>query len=314
MCLGPSPPHIVSPWTPSPRCPHPGRPGDYGQGSWNPDYAAQAPTALTPPSSQGLFMVMFSIISMDFFQLEPAQTGYLNSYFGILMMVSGHQVPRAGPGSRAHPSFSAALGCAAPLSTPTPPPPPRAEHHDPHSLPLLRPPLRLCTQTSVPTACRGPCERGAGTRPGGDGRPLASRLPPSLPAPKPQGALLPAQGAQTLPVCPVEAPRPGLGVAFRLGLPAVSCPWRPWVSLLWALPSTPMERGRGQEGERGVGTCPLTSSSLAGRTLGRQGGCSWEWRAMGDSGWRGAGRSPGPLLPPSSPLPGHPGSDHRAAE
>lgn len=35
----------------------------------------------------GLFMVMFSIISMDFFQLEPAQTGYLNSYFGILMMV-----------------------------------------------------------------------------------------------------------------------------------------------------------------------------------------------------------------------------------
>lgn len=64
-------------------------------------------------------MVMFSIISMDFFQLEPAQTGYLNSYFGILMMVSGHQVPRAGPGSRARPSFSAALGCAAPLSTPT---------------------------------------------------------------------------------------------------------------------------------------------------------------------------------------------------
>lgn len=131
-------------------------------------------------------MVMFSIISMDFFQLEPAQTGYLNSYFGILMMVSGHQVPRAGPGSWAHPSFSAALGCAAPLSTPTPPiPPPRAEHHDPHSLPLLRPPLLLCTQTSVPTACRGPCERGAGTRPGGDGWPLASRLPPSLPAPKP---------------------------------------------------------------------------------------------------------------------------------
>lgn len=298
MCLGPSPPHIVSPWTPSPRCPHPGQPGDYGQGSWNPDYAAQAPTALTPPSSQGLFMVMFSIISMDFFQLEPAQTGYLNSYFGILMMVSGHQVPRAGPGSRAHPSFSAALGCAAPLSTPTPPPPPRAEHHDPHSLPLLRPPLRLCTQTSVPTACRGPCERGAGTRPGGDGRPLASRLPPSLPAPKPQGALLPAQGARTLPVCPVEAPRPGLGVAFRLGLPAVSCPWRPWVSLLWALPSTPMERGRGQEGERGVGTCPLTSSSLAGRTLGRQGGCSWEWRAVGDSGWRGLAAVQAPSYPP----------------
>lgn len=35
-------------------------------------------------------MVMFSIISMDFFQLEAAQAGYLMSFFGILQMVSGH--------------------------------------------------------------------------------------------------------------------------------------------------------------------------------------------------------------------------------
>ncbi|XP_071077471.1 solute carrier family 22 member 18 isoform X3 [Desmodus rotundus] len=35
----------------------------------------------------GLFMVMFSIISMDFFQLEAAQAGYLMSFFGVLLMV-----------------------------------------------------------------------------------------------------------------------------------------------------------------------------------------------------------------------------------
>ncbi|XP_076971489.1 solute carrier family 67 member A1 [Tamandua tetradactyla] len=35
----------------------------------------------------GLFMIMFSIISMDFFQLEAAQAGYLMSYFGVLQMV-----------------------------------------------------------------------------------------------------------------------------------------------------------------------------------------------------------------------------------
>lgn len=35
----------------------------------------------------GLFMVMFSIISMDFFQLDAAQAGYLMSFFGILQMV-----------------------------------------------------------------------------------------------------------------------------------------------------------------------------------------------------------------------------------
>uniref|UniRef100_A0A5F4VZ52 Solute carrier family 22 member 18 n=1 Tax=Callithrix jacchus TaxID=9483 RepID=A0A5F4VZ52_CALJA len=42
---------------------------------------AQAP----PP---GLFMIMFSIISMDFFRLEAAQTGYLMSFFGLLQMVT----------------------------------------------------------------------------------------------------------------------------------------------------------------------------------------------------------------------------------
>ncbi|XP_042696648.2 solute carrier family 22 member 18 isoform X9 [Chrysemys picta bellii] len=35
----------------------------------------------------GLFLVMFSIISMNFFGLEAAQTGYLMSYFGVLQMV-----------------------------------------------------------------------------------------------------------------------------------------------------------------------------------------------------------------------------------
>ncbi|XP_003508130.3 solute carrier family 22 member 18 isoform X2 [Cricetulus griseus] len=35
----------------------------------------------------GVFMVMFSIISMDFFQLEAAQPGYLISFFGVLQMV-----------------------------------------------------------------------------------------------------------------------------------------------------------------------------------------------------------------------------------
>ncbi|XP_024902006.1 solute carrier family 22 member 18 isoform X2 [Pteropus alecto] len=35
----------------------------------------------------GLFLVMFAIINMEFFQLEPAQASYLQSFFGILMMV-----------------------------------------------------------------------------------------------------------------------------------------------------------------------------------------------------------------------------------
>lgn len=41
------------------------------------------------PARPGLFMVMFSIISMDFFQLDAAQAGYLMSFFGVLQMVSG---------------------------------------------------------------------------------------------------------------------------------------------------------------------------------------------------------------------------------
>uniref|UniRef100_A0A2K5HTV4 Major facilitator superfamily (MFS) profile domain-containing protein n=1 Tax=Colobus angolensis palliatus TaxID=336983 RepID=A0A2K5HTV4_COLAP len=36
----------------------------------------------------GLFSVMFSIISMEFFQLEAAQAGYLMSFFGLLQMVT----------------------------------------------------------------------------------------------------------------------------------------------------------------------------------------------------------------------------------
>ncbi|NXF99266.1 S22AI protein, partial [Sakesphorus luctuosus] len=35
----------------------------------------------------GLFMIMFSIISMDFFGLEALESGYLMSYFGVLQMV-----------------------------------------------------------------------------------------------------------------------------------------------------------------------------------------------------------------------------------
>ena len=34
-------------------------------------------------------MVMFPIVSMDFFQLDAAQAGYLMSFFGLLQMVSG---------------------------------------------------------------------------------------------------------------------------------------------------------------------------------------------------------------------------------
>uniref|UniRef100_A0A8C9L8F2 Solute carrier family 22 member 18 n=1 Tax=Pavo cristatus TaxID=9049 RepID=A0A8C9L8F2_PAVCR len=35
----------------------------------------------------GLFMVMFSIISIEFFGLEAVESGYLMSYFGVLQMV-----------------------------------------------------------------------------------------------------------------------------------------------------------------------------------------------------------------------------------
>ena len=48
------------------------------------------------PALPGLFMVMFSIISMDFFRLEAAQAGYLMSFFGVLQMVSGCRAHRAG--------------------------------------------------------------------------------------------------------------------------------------------------------------------------------------------------------------------------
>lgn len=36
----------------------------------------------------GLFLIMFSVISMDFFGLEAVESGYLMSYFGVLQMVS----------------------------------------------------------------------------------------------------------------------------------------------------------------------------------------------------------------------------------
>ncbi|KAL1007637.1 hypothetical protein UPYG_G00089350 [Umbra pygmaea] len=35
----------------------------------------------------GIFQVMFSIIAMNFFHLEPAQNGYLMAYFGIVSMI-----------------------------------------------------------------------------------------------------------------------------------------------------------------------------------------------------------------------------------
>ncbi|KAM6943552.1 solute carrier family 22 member 18 [Xenentodon cancila] len=35
----------------------------------------------------GIFQVMFSIIAMDFFKLEPQENGYLMAYFGIVQMV-----------------------------------------------------------------------------------------------------------------------------------------------------------------------------------------------------------------------------------
>ncbi|XP_056134722.1 solute carrier family 22 member 18 [Lampris incognitus] len=36
---------------------------------------------------EGIFQVMFSIIAMNFFKLEPEQNGYLMAYFGIVQMV-----------------------------------------------------------------------------------------------------------------------------------------------------------------------------------------------------------------------------------
>ncbi|XP_029895684.1 solute carrier family 22 member 18 isoform X3 [Aquila chrysaetos chrysaetos] len=40
-----------------------------------------------PNRTQGLFLIMFSVISMDFFGLEAVESGYLMSYFGVLQMV-----------------------------------------------------------------------------------------------------------------------------------------------------------------------------------------------------------------------------------
>ncbi|XP_012589780.1 PREDICTED: solute carrier family 22 member 18 [Condylura cristata] len=69
----------------------------------------------------GLFMVMFSVISMDFFQLGAAQAGYLGSFFGVLQMVSGGRVPALGrPITRPGPPAREGLaltgqGCASAL-------------------------------------------------------------------------------------------------------------------------------------------------------------------------------------------------------
>ncbi|KAM9078958.1 solute carrier family 22 member 18 isoform 2-T2 [Megaptera novaeangliae] len=64
----------------------------------------------------GLFMVMFSLISMDFFQLEAAQAGYLMSFFGLLQMV-----PSCTPAFRVfHPHLSFWLVLLSLLAAPTP--------------------------------------------------------------------------------------------------------------------------------------------------------------------------------------------------
>lgn len=39
-----------------------------------------------------IFQVMFSIIALDFFKLQPEQNGYLMAYFGIASMVSVVQI------------------------------------------------------------------------------------------------------------------------------------------------------------------------------------------------------------------------------
>lgn len=39
-------------------------------------------------SFKGIFQVMFSIIALEFFNLQPEQNGYLMAYFGIVQMVS----------------------------------------------------------------------------------------------------------------------------------------------------------------------------------------------------------------------------------
>lgn len=39
------------------------------------------------PPETGIFQVMFSIIAINFFQLQPEQNGYLMAYFGVMQMV-----------------------------------------------------------------------------------------------------------------------------------------------------------------------------------------------------------------------------------
>jgi len=43
-------------------------------------------TCFSPPA--GIFQVMFSVITLDFFKLRPEQNGYLMAYFGVASMVS----------------------------------------------------------------------------------------------------------------------------------------------------------------------------------------------------------------------------------
>lgn len=98
-------------------------------------------------------MVMFSIISMDFFQLEAAQAGYLMSFFGVLLMVSaGPQAWAGGPG---HDSVSLGAGlCTVILLSCLSEPPP----HPQRVASALGLPW-LCTHCG-PT-CRGPILEGS---------------------------------------------------------------------------------------------------------------------------------------------------------
>lgn len=64
-------------------------------------------------------MVMFSLISMDIFQLEAAQAGYLMSFFGVPQMVSGCWAHRVG-GAPCPPRVLWAVGlCWAPRTSQT---------------------------------------------------------------------------------------------------------------------------------------------------------------------------------------------------
>lgn len=81
----------IGPWGHASRARDPQNPQESCQGpGWR-----HLPVVLEPGSCSlpllGLFLVMFSIISMDFFQLDAAQAGYLTSFFGVLQMVSGYQ-------------------------------------------------------------------------------------------------------------------------------------------------------------------------------------------------------------------------------